>query len=419
MTNYLLNLDGRILRILRFIGKEADRREMSAYVVGGFVRDLILKKKNLDLDITIDGDAIALSKILAKKWKAHVTVYQQFGTSFLELPNGIRVDVAKTRNELYKHSGALPTVKAGSLKEDLFRRDFTINALAIGINSDTWGHLIDLFGGHKDLLDKKIRVLHGQSFIDDPTRILRAVRFEQRLKFQIERRTLTMIKLALKRGVEEKVKPPRYFAEFKKIFKESSPMAMIKRLIALGGLRFINSKLSVSLRDLKVIHEKIQELKGTLLYKKYSSWWVVYFIELIAKTNDNVVEKIIGKFHFTRNEIICIQQSRNIGDILKKISGKSLKASHIYKILKPLKEGVILYLYLKSDNALVHRRINRFLLEDVNAKLRINGNDLRKMGIAPGPRTGEILDRILRLKIDKQIQTKREECNEALRIIGK
>lgn len=197
MKNYLLNVDKRLLRIIRTIGKEADRKQLPAYAVGGIVRDMIIGKKNFDLDINVEGDAIGLARILARKWKAPLTVYKDFQTASLQLPTDVRVDLARTRQERYAHPGALPAVRFGNLKSDLYRRDFTVNAMAIAINAGRFGQLIDEFGGLKDLLKKKIRILHDRSFIDDPTRILRAVRFEQRYHFQIERRTLTLIKLAL------------------------------------------------------------------------------------------------------------------------------------------------------------------------------------------------------------------------------
>ena len=218
MKNYLFNLDGKLLAVIRKIGKEAGQKQFSAYIVGGIVRDIILKRENLDLDIVVEGDAACLARDLAKKWKGKVTVYKKFGTACLETPKGLCVDFAMARKERYAHSGALPAVRPGGLKEDLSRRDFTINAMAIAIDPGRFGRLTDAFGGLTDLSRKTVKVLHDRSFIDDPTRILRAVRFEQRFSFRMERQTLLLMKAALQRKIPSNVKPNRSAARIEGLF---------------------------------------------------------------------------------------------------------------------------------------------------------------------------------------------------------
>src|SRR3989338_6390276 len=172
----LYGLKKEIAALVREIGETADENRLTTYVVGGFVRDLILKRKNLDLDIVVEGDAIGFARAFSKKKHAALTVYEKFGTATLRLPSGLKFDIAMGRKEAYPYSGALPVVAAGFIANDLFRRDFTINAMAVVINPQRFGELIDRFGGLGDLQRKKIRVLHEESFADDPTRILRAVR---------------------------------------------------------------------------------------------------------------------------------------------------------------------------------------------------------------------------------------------------
>jgi len=197
--------DKKLLRLIKEIGAHADLKKVPAYVVGGFVRDYILKRENLDLDIVIDGDAISLARSLAKKQKAKVIVYKHFGTATLYFKDGRIVDLAMARKESYLKPGALPKVKGSTINDDLIRRDFTINAMAVVINRKDFGKLIDLYGGMNDIKSKKICVLHEQSFQDDSTRILRAIRFEQRFNFCIERKTLYLLKQALNNGYKLKM----------------------------------------------------------------------------------------------------------------------------------------------------------------------------------------------------------------------
>jgi len=275
MKNYLQNVDKKLLRIIQTVSRESDRNQLPTYVVGGIVRDLIIGKKNHDLDINVKGDAIGLAKILARKWKTPVIIYKIFQTASIYLSKDVRVDLTRTRKERYVHPGALPVVQPGTLKEDLYRRDFTINAMAISINADSFGRLIDEFGGLKDLSRKKIRILYDRSFIDDPTRILRAVRFEQRYQFKIERQTLKLIKSALNKKVEATVKPPRYFSEFKKILLEPQPIKPLRRLHLIGGLRFLDTKLKVQFQLLMQLHKRIQLMKQKPLYWSFDGWWLI------------------------------------------------------------------------------------------------------------------------------------------------
>ena len=163
------------------------------YIVGGLVRDLFLERTNLDLDLVVEGDAINLAQEMARTWQGKLTTHPRFGTAKLQWSNW-SVDLATARAETYARPGALPTVKPGTISTDLVRRDFTINAMAVELNPGHFGELLDPHRGRDDLYGKRIRVLHDRSFIDDATRIWRALRYEQRLDFQIEPATLRLLK---------------------------------------------------------------------------------------------------------------------------------------------------------------------------------------------------------------------------------
>src|SRR4030043_511001 len=182
-----------ILALAKIAGREASELGLGLNLVGGVVRDLFLGRANFDFDLVVEGDAIELARKLAKDSQAKLTVHSRFGTAKITYP-GFSLDLATARNETYSQPGALPTVKPGSLKDDLIRRDFSINAMALHLNPQRFGELIDLYKGKDDLEHRLIRILHPNSFIDDATRILRAIRYEQRLGFKLETETEKLLR---------------------------------------------------------------------------------------------------------------------------------------------------------------------------------------------------------------------------------
>ena len=221
MNNYLSRLKPKALAIVREIGCLAKKQRMTAYLVGGPVRDLMLGVAAIDLDIVVEGNGIRLAQVWAKQHPgAQLTRYPAFKTATVSLADGVVVDFATARKESYAHPGAYPAVEPSSINEDLFRRDFTVNAMAIAIGPEHWGKLVDPFGGRLDLLKKRLRVLHAKSFEDDATRILRAARFKARFNFHLEAKTLQWLNAAVKIKVLDTIKPQRYLKDFNKILKE-------------------------------------------------------------------------------------------------------------------------------------------------------------------------------------------------------
>ena len=217
------------MRLVRSIGELAQAKGAAAYLVGGPVRDLMLEIPGLDLDITVEGNGIRVAEAWAKQHPgASLKRYPAFMTASVVLPGGRLVDFATTRKEYYVRRGAYPSVKPSGIEEDLLRRDFTINAMAIAINPDSWGKVIDPFGGQADLKSRTLRVLHEKSFLDDATRILRAARFKARLGLKIEAKTLDLLKAAIKIKVLDTIKPQRYLKDFNKILKEPNSKEAVK-----------------------------------------------------------------------------------------------------------------------------------------------------------------------------------------------
>ncbi len=238
MKNLLSQLSKESLVLVRSIGVLAQDKGVNAYLVGGPVRDLLLKRPTLDLDIVVEGNASRLVEAFAAQHPgAKLQVYQAFKTATVHLPDGRLVDFATARQEKYVRPGAFPAVVPSDMKHDLFRRDFTINAMAVHITPDHWGKMVDPYGGYADLKAKKIRVLHAQSFIDDPTRIVRAARFKARLGFTMEQGTIKLLKAAVKAKALDTIKPQRYLKEFNKILKEDSVKTALKYLKSWDALK--------------------------------------------------------------------------------------------------------------------------------------------------------------------------------------
>lgn len=414
MREYLSKLPKEIQDLMHFAGVVANRNNMRAYLVGGCVRDLLLGVKNLDLDIVVEGNGIKFAEEMAGTLNTKLIRHKRFGTATLILLKyRLKIDIATARKEFYPQAGHLPVVESGTLKDDLFRRDFTINCLAIDINKDSFGNLIDLFGAMEDLKNKKIRVLHDLSFIDDPTRILRAVRFEQRYNFRIEPQTLKFLKEAAKQHMLEKVEPQRIRNELILILKEKVPLKEIKRLKELAGFNFICSGSSVSLKTYKFIEsaeKQISWFKKTYPKRRLLDTWLIYFMALIDSLRVNVVRQACQKFVFRKSE-----DKRILG--YKKLSTKFIsdlkkaknKPSKIFSMLEPLSYEVILLIKAKYKNRDIQRVIEDFFEIYNGMKIYSSGHDLHSLGLAPGPYYQKIFTKVLNAKLNGLVKTKEEE----------
>ena len=245
----------------------ADALHFNAYAVGRICERHFALPRNLDIDVVIEGDGIEFARTLATSLGGRVRAHEAFRTAVVVLPDGKKIDVATARLEYYRSPAALPTVERGSIKLDLYRRDFTINTLAIKLNPEGFGTLIDFFGAQKDLKQKVIRVLHNLSFVEDPTRVFRAIRFEQRFGFRIGKLTSGLIENAVKMDFFKDLSGRRLFSELRQILEEEKP------ILALGRINEYNL--------LKLIHPKIvfdQALKRLLnSVEKVITWYNLLF----------------------------------------------------------------------------------------------------------------------------------------------
>lgn len=404
----LSGLNKKILIDLKAVGVQAQSLGCRAYLVGGVVRDLLLNKSSFDCDIVVEGCAIALAKALAKDRKSRLTIYEQFGTATIEFANGIVMDFATARNEHYSHPGSLPIVKPGLLKYDFFRRDFTINALAVALNPKDWGHLQDFYGGYDDLKNKKIRVLHEHSFVDDPTRILRAARFAVRLGFKVEARTLRLLKAAIDGQAPLTVKAPRYFAEFRKIFFEENPGKCFRRLADWQGLDFIEPDFQPDWKSLARITNGVVRLKKDPFFSA-KDWSGVYFLAFWAQLDGPKIKHFGKIFHLTRLEMLRLSGMVEISAICNQLNRAKVSPSAVYEVLDPVDLEIIYFIRLTTSVSMITRRIDQFLKKSRLVDLAITGEDLTDLGFKTGKQLGAVLHVLLLNKIDGKIKTRQDE----------
>jgi tRNA nucleotidyltransferase (CCA-adding enzyme) len=408
--------------VLEEAGQLADRMGVSLYVVGGCVRDLLLGINNFDLDLVVEGDGIAFARKLGDLRQARVTTHERFGTAIVMLPDGLKLDVATARTEYYEYPTALPTVEQSSIKKDLSRRDFTINALAVRLNSKGFGGLLDLYGGQRDLHDKVVRVLHGLSFLEDPTRAFRAIRFEIRFGFHLGKDTAALIEGAAKMNVFQRLSGHRLLEELKLLLSEREPAQAVKRMADFRLLRSIHPKLAWSVRlqtELASATEAVDWYR--LLYlDRTIHVWLVYMIALVDALPKRAVSEVLRRFPFSQGEAEKIRTaSTGCVALLRRLGRRPPpKPAETYQILSGLSDETLLGLMAKSKGESAKRQISAFLTAYQHVKPVLTGADLKAMRLKPGPQYKKILDLLLHARLNGEVKTEQEERALVERVVA-
>ncbi len=401
-----------VLDVLELSGGVARELGYSAYTVGGSVRDLLRGESNLDIDIVIEGDAIIFARALAKKLSAKVKYHERFGTAVV-ITDFLKFDVATARTEYYESPGVLPKVEMSSIKKDLYRRDFTINTLAISLNPEDFGQLLDFFGGQRDLREKTIRILHNLSFIEDPTRAFRAIRFSERFGFKISKHTRNLIKTAVKINLFDRLSGSRLYDELNLLFLETEPLSAIKRLAELDLLKFIHPDLVIT-KPLEEIFEYIQET---------FAWFKLLFLEeelnkshlfLIAlfevlKTKyerERALQRLAVPQKAKKGIIESIEQSKAT---LLKLRSTAWKEKDVYYALQPLSLQTILFSIAKTKAKKQKKALSLYLTTLRKLKPSLTGKDLKTMGYTPGPLFNKIFKTILEARLEGRVKSREEE----------
>jgi tRNA nucleotidyltransferase (CCA-adding enzyme) len=406
-------LPAKVLDILTQVGQVAEELGFQAYVVGGFVRDLFIKQENLDVDIVIEGDGIIFAKTFAAKQGARARVFQKFKTAVIIFPDGFKVDVATARTEYYDSPGALPVVEYSSIKMDLYRRDFTINTLAVKLNPQDFGTLLDFFGAHRDLKERRISVLHNLSFVEDPTRVFRAIRFEQRFRFRISKLTINLIHNAVKNNFFDRLSGVRLFQELKLILQEDNPIPAIARLAELDLLKAIHPRLWFD-EGTRAMLERVQAVLAwfdlSYIEEKFERW-LVFFLGLVEPLTPEELEEMMARFKPSPKLAQAILQGKEMADLalMKLFRLDSPSRSEIYQLLSPLGTEYLLYMMAKSRQETSRRQISLYFTHLKHLKPELKGRDLLMLGYQPGPQLRDILHRLHIARLNEEVKTKGEE----------
>jgi len=414
--------------LLKQICRLADEQDLPVYLVGGVVRDLFLKRENWDLDLTVEGDGIAFARLVADRYGAGLEVFERFATARLTFPNGFKIDIATTRRESYAQPALLPTVQPASIKEDLSRRDFTINAIAVQLNQRQFGRVLDPYEGQRDLRARTIRVLHAGSFLDDPTRIFRAIRFEQRFGFRLERTTLHLLMQAASTNLIQRLSGPRLQNEILLLFAECDPVRTVARLAQLKLLRFLHHRLRYKNNVKRTVAAVPQAL----------AWWVrrfpdsvidrpmVYLMALSSESSPHVVATMIRRLALSRGQARNVTVGgRRIDRARKRLTDtRTIRPSQVYRLLAEFSDEALVLLLAKQVSkqqgvqlSLLRRRLTAYMTNRT-MKTALTGRDLQSMGLQPGPQYKKILDNLLGARMDGVVTTEAEERAFVQRWVG-
>lgn len=412
-----------VIRILITIANVSHENQMAVYIVGGFVRDLILKEPSIDFDLVVEGDAIALTKALVSRFGGRVTSHARFGTAKWILPETFGVsgeeseaekiqsiDLVSARTEFYPHPTALPKVEKGSIKLDLHRRDFTINTLALRLNGHHYGELHDYWGGYQDIRSGFVRVLHSLSFVDDPTRIIRAVRFEQRFNFQIEQRTLELLREAL--PLINRVSGDRIRHEFNRIVDQNCAPAIFSRLKDLGLLGAIHPQLTwddwldncfeslpTELPDPDwelTRYASIKDLRHEILY-----------VILLLRHPGEIINEICDRLKLPYNLREKSQGANRL--FYNQPNLHKMPTSGIVDFLDDLDPLSIYAVYLTTPDPKFQRTLHEYSYQWRKITPNITGDDLRGYGLPPGPQYRSILQSLRDAWLDGVISDEAQE----------
>ncbi len=421
----------KLLELLQEAGRIAAQQEASLFIVGGFVRDL-LHQPDMgltpypDIDLVVEGDAIALARQLCQRYGGEVRSHRRFGTAKWlidpdgpgwQLPNQeasaqsnhlpASLDFVTARMEFYEHPSALPEVERSSIKQDLHRRDFTINTLAIDLTPDHYGELLDFYGGEADLKQGHIRVLHSLSFVEDPTRILRAVRLEQRMGFEIEPRTAELLHDAL--DLLDRVSGERIHHELVLIFREPAPEPALQRLNQLGILHQIQPALIVD----DWIIERLVTLRTGLRNTPWADMpieEVHYWGVLTCRLPETATRKLVTRLRIRGADAAILHQIKMLWQHIAPQLHQPLPPSRIYRYLSPLAPEALLIGWLTVDDTTARAQIAQFQRELRGMETIIDGHYLHhELGLEPGPVYRKILDDLLAARLDGKVVTMADE----------
>jgi tRNA nucleotidyltransferase (CCA-adding enzyme) len=382
------------------------------YLVGGTVRDILLGEESFDVDMAVEGDAIELARRLAGQLGGRARFHEQFGTAVVLYGSDERVDVVTARTEFYDAPAALPAVEHASIREDLFRRDFTINAMAVSLKGEDFGRLVDPFGGRSDLAAKTLRVLHNLSFIEDPTRIFRAVRYENRYGFRMDEHTLGLARACIEAGLVGDLSPARLRDELVALFEERGVSHSLPRLAELGAASAIHPQLTADDEAVRLF-DRGRELAGELGVDVPA--WHTGLAALARRMSAPEVSGWLDRLKVRRRDADLIAAAVTAGpQIAARLGDESLSPSAIVAVAEPFFPDAPLFALALEELP----QLRRYFHELREVRLEVTGADLADLGLDESPRVGEILGELRRRKLDGELSGRDAELAVARELIG-
>ncbi|HEY75592.1 MAG TPA: CBS domain-containing protein [Thermoflexia bacterium] len=415
-------LPPQTLALVRRIAETAREMGYSLYFVGGLVRDLLLGTPVVDVDLVVEGDAIRLARRLARQLGGRVVAHRRFGTAKWLIGQGVwqavaggppppdrtprSIDFATARTEFYTHPTALPEVERSSIKQDLHRRDFTINTLAIRLDPPHWGELLDFYGGEADLRNGVIRVLHSLSFIDDPTRILRAARLEARLGFRLDPRSESLIANAL--PLLDRVSGDRIRHELEQILDEREPEKALCRLEELGVLRQIHSNLRCDAWVQARFRTAREELEPEVWELEPEDHRFVLWGLLFYRLDPESLEAVLRRLKMPRSEADDLRMLPDLRRAMRRLA-PARRPSRIYRALRPFPSRLLAVAWVACEGEGLREKMLRYQTQYRHVRTALTGDDLKAMGLRPGPLFGRLLSVVRDARLDGVVTTREEE----------
>jgi tRNA nucleotidyltransferase (CCA-adding enzyme) len=409
-----------IFELLKQAGIVSERLGYKVYLVGGMVRDLLLHRENIDLDLVVEGDGIQFASEFAKIYTGEIAAHRRFGTARITFRDGFKMDIATARTESYHAPAALPQVHGGILRQDLYRRDFTINTLAIDLSPAKFGALVDYFGGWDDLHQGVIRVLHSLSFIDDPTRTLRAIRFATRFNFQISDDTQRLIRSAVDSRVLDKLSGKRFWTELRYLLQEQHPIPALHMLHQYKLLSFIHPGLILDSFLLDLLYQ-VETVLGwyrlNFLADRPANQWLLYLMAMLEKLDRAERFEIAQRFQLTAAIQNMLKSYKgDLRDIHARLLTRQSSGS-LYFALREYPLEILLYSMARISEPQIREQITVYLRDLRHVELEINGEDVLQLGIPRGPAIREILDQVLRARLDGTADDRNQQLDLAGQII--
>lgn len=370
------------------------------FLVGGPVRDLILNRKILDLDFAVESDVESLARALAESSGGELTLHPRFHTANIRFPDGVAVDLAQTRRERYPEPARLPQVCVGaSIEEDLARRDFSIQAMALRLNGRDCGKIVDPFGGRKDIAAGIIRILHASSFQDDPVRAFRAVRYAARYGFRLEKNTSGALAAILRRPELLKCASDRIFDEWRRTFDEPRWIENMRQLCKRNLLRWISIGSVSKFRTLLRTDASLKKLSGS--YPDMPAW-VARWSAFLALCPPARRLAVSARMPFRRQIKKIFAFQGNVGRVVVALNADQMPPSRAVELLEGVPPEWLVVLHARSQTR-ARRRIEQFVSDWRIIPPPLTGDDLRRMGVPPGPAYPKILQKLHAAKIDGRL----------------